>query len=475
MSPSFEGGHALLIGVGADLPFTIDDASCMANILKDPERCAYPADQIELLVGEKAYKQAILDALDHLADVADESSTVLIYFSGHGYRAINTIGEAYFLMPFGAEVEDLKSTAIKGSEFASLLEAVRSKKLLLLLDCCHAGGLDFPKGVEAVKSPLPPEALEVLRHGKGRVIIASCKDNELSYGGKPYSAFTQALIEAFSGYGAQKHDGFVRAADLAMYASDKVTRRTGERQHPVLHFEEADNFEIAYYAGGGVQPKGLPFREEAEIEPEPGAWNVFSGRFSGPVSAGGDAVDARGSTGAIVKTTGNIRQHIGDHIEFHGDIISPPKIPNGSEHRLRLDKINEWKKMHTEMHILLNILTPIIYHLDQCHITLNSDEKLKDAEKDWLTCALLLTKLKRTISDFHYISSEETIVICLDHANSSTTISHLISKAKTINDADRVGETIRNVRRDFEETLIIADTSIVDLIDDFTKGIAGYL
>jgi hypothetical protein len=265
---------------------------------------------VELLVGDTAHRLAVLDALDRLAERANESSTVIIYFSGHGYHATTPIGEAYFLIPFGVQKERLKDTAISGSEFASRLQAIRSKKLLLLLDCCHAGGLGLAKGMELAKYPLPPEALEILKQGKGRVIIASCKESELSYGGKPYSAFTLALIEAFSGQGASKLDGFVRAADLAMYAREKVPGRTKGRQHPILHFEEADNFEIAFYAGGETEPKGLPLTQEPEIEPEPGAWSkvfdqrgqtvqgsqtniagtvqgpVMSGTFSGPVSIG---------------------------------------------------------------------------------------------------------------------------------------------------------------------------------------------
>ena len=356
MSPSFQAGHALLIGAGADLPFTIDDARGIAEILKDPDRCAYPPGQVELLVGEAAHRQAVLEALDRMAESADESSTIIIYFSGHGYRASTPIGEAYFLIPFGVQIERLKDTAISGSEFAARLQAIRSRKLLLLLDCCHAGGVGLAKGLEIAKSPLPPEALQILKQGKGRVIIASCKDSELSYGGKPYSAFTLALIEAFSGQGASKQDGFVRAADLAMHSREKVPGRTKGRQHPILHFEEADNFVLAYYAGGETEPKGLPFAQETEIEPEPGAWSgvfdqrgqivhgtqtnnagnvlgsVFSGQFHGPVATGGEAVDMQGSTGEIYKPSGSVSQHFGDInniiIPKAEEIPSIPTIPD---------------------------------------------------------------------------------------------------------------------------------------------------
>jgi hypothetical protein len=81
------------------------------------------------------------------------------------------------------------------------------------------------------------------------------------------------LIEALAGKGASKKDGYVRVADLAMYAREVVPRRTRDRQHPILNFEQADNFILAYYAGGDTEPKGLPFEGEPEIEPEPGAFN----------------------------------------------------------------------------------------------------------------------------------------------------------------------------------------------------------
>jgi len=46
---------------------------------------------------------------------------------------------------------------------------------------------------------------------------------------------------------------------------------------------------------------------------------VFSGEFKGPVSMSGDAIDFRGSKGAIFKPAGPVSQHFGDRIEVHGD------------------------------------------------------------------------------------------------------------------------------------------------------------
>jgi hypothetical protein len=285
MDNLFISSHALIIGVGADLPNTIDDAAGLAQILADPARCAYPSDQVHLLTGQDASRQAILAGLDRLAQRADVGSTVLVYFSGHGYLSQSPLGQIYLLMPHGYDVKQLYATAIRGDEFAAKLAAIPAQKLLVLLDCCHAGGVGDAKapGLTLAKSPLPPEALDLLAQGRGRVMIASSRADELSYAGKPYSAFTLALLEALCGEGVAKEDGVVRVADLALHTRQKVPLRTRDKQHPVLHFEHADNFVVAYYAGGQLQPKGMPFDvQQIEIEPEPGAWrNVPKAQQSG--------------------------------------------------------------------------------------------------------------------------------------------------------------------------------------------------
>ena len=303
---TFDQGHALVVGVGADLPNTVDDAIGIAKILQDPARCAYPPDQVHLLTGEEATRAAILAALDDLSSIQSPTSnplTVIVYFSGHGYQVTSPTGEFYYLLPHGHDLNRLYQTCISGAEFTDRLRAIPAQKLLLLLDCCHAGGVGAPydggakaPGLQMAKSPLPPEAQGLLAEGSGRVLVASSQEDELSYAGRPYSVFTLALIESLCGAGVSKKDGYVRVADLALHARQMVPGRTKDRQHPVLHFEQADNFVLAHYAGGETQPKGLPFTVEPEIEPEPGAWTLIeqhgqiniAGDVSGQVAVGGE-------------------------------------------------------------------------------------------------------------------------------------------------------------------------------------------
>ncbi len=347
MSDTFTQGHAVIVGVGADLPNTVDDAVGLANILTDSARCAFPPSQVHLLTGSKATRTDILSTLDALAQSTTAQSTVIIYFSGHGYRVTSPTGEFYYLMPYGYDLNRLYQTAISGAEFTSRLQAIPAQKILVLLDCCYAGGFDETKvpGLQLTKAAMPPEAQSLFAKGSGRVLIASSQDDEESFTGKPYSAFTLALIESLCGVGVAKKDGYVRVSDLALYTGRMVPQRTQDRQHPILNFEQADNFVLAYYAGGDTQPKDLPFKEEPKIEPEPGALrvidqrgqtvqgpqtnigrdaqDVFSGTFPGSVRTGGsDTVSMQGGNyqpswkvdGDQVETkkhfSGGIRQHV---------------------------------------------------------------------------------------------------------------------------------------------------------------------
>ncbi len=252
---TFTHGYALLVGVGADLPVTVQDATGLRDILVDPQRCVYPVDHVRLLTDTGATRQGVLDGLGWLIAQTqqDAAATAVVYFSGHGGQMPH-----YHLLPNGYDASDLANTTISGAEFTARLRAIQSQKLLVLLDCCHAGGMAEAKATGWTKSPMPSELTTILTVCSGRVVIASSRKDEVSYTGKPYSVFTQALREGLAGYGAAERDGYANVADVAMYVGRAVPNRTSDRQHPILKLAAADNFAIAYYAGGDKSPKSLP-------------------------------------------------------------------------------------------------------------------------------------------------------------------------------------------------------------------------
>jgi hypothetical protein len=261
---SFDRGRALLIGVGVDLPVTVQDAIALKSVLVDPGRAAYPENQVKLLVEAQATRAAILGALDDLVAHVNEESTVLVYYSGHGgQRLAPNLPPQYFLMPYGYDPLQLEKTAVSGAEFTARIEALRTRKLVVFLDCCHAAGVPAVKAEEEQfeKAAVPPELLTALEYGSGRIVAASSHSHEFSYIGERYSIFTSCLLEALAGKGAHSPDGFARILDVLAYLFREVPLRAKQGpQHPFVNSirDLADNFALCYYAGGGKNVPGMP-------------------------------------------------------------------------------------------------------------------------------------------------------------------------------------------------------------------------
>jgi hypothetical protein len=262
----FARGHALVIGAGEDLQTSLRDAAALAAFLKLPGRCAYLEGQVYLLAGPKATRTHVLSALDDLAQSAGAESTVVVYFSGHGCR-VEPAGQpaAFYLMPYGYDADNLASTCISGEAFADKLAAIRSRRLVVLLDCCHAGAAPRP-GDPDVK--LSKASVPLKRLSRECVLLASSRADEESYAGRSHSEFTIALLEALAGVGATEEDGTVRVMDVALYVSCVVPGRTEGKQHPVLKFRDLkDDFPLAYYAAGDEGLPPLPQVDESQVLP----------------------------------------------------------------------------------------------------------------------------------------------------------------------------------------------------------------
>ncbi len=259
----FEQGFGLVVGVGGDLPMTVTDAEGLYGLLVDPNRCAYPASHVTKLTEAAANKDGVLTALDDLAarTAAVADATVLVYFSGHGYEVKEADRRQYYLWTHGCAHGQLDDKCIRGDVFADALAALDVRKLVVILDCCFAGGFERTKapGVDLAKAPVPFDVSR-LGGGQGRVIFASSMAGEESRAGHPYSAFTRALLEGLAGVGGVANgDGFAYVSDVFGYVSRVVPQRTGESQHPVLHSQHLTNFPLAYYAAGAKAPNPLPW------------------------------------------------------------------------------------------------------------------------------------------------------------------------------------------------------------------------
>lgn len=258
--------HTLIIGVSAyqhinPLSASVtNDANSIHALIMSGSLGLYDAANVQYLTDAEATGSAIRAALAKLADNCLIDSTVLIYFSGHGAQILAGDQAGAYLLPVDVRYDsdkELAATAISGKEFSEALRQLRSRRVLVIFDCCHSGGIGetkSPYGTE-VKAGLPDEYYKVLAKGWGRVIIASSRPNEVSYvyQGDKNSLFTKHLLDGLQGQ-ALVTGQYVRVFDLFSYLQPKVTAEQ-PNQNPLIKAELEENFPVAFVANASAPPR----------------------------------------------------------------------------------------------------------------------------------------------------------------------------------------------------------------------------
>lgn len=258
MTQVHKGFHALVVGVGeylsprfADLPATKADAREIASILRDPRLCGYDPGQVEVLLGPEATVPNMRILAERLAGVASRDSTVLLFFSGHGGRLLVENAWRSYLCFRETDPYQLAGSALSGEEFSGMLRAIRSERLVVVLDSCYAAGaaqFKAPGVTLPWKSGFQDSFYEFLSRGAGRVVLASSAEDQVSRvrSDGELSLFTYHLIAALRGGAAVRGDGFVHVLDVFHYVSDAVQKDDPE-QTPILKAESMNaNFPIAH-------------------------------------------------------------------------------------------------------------------------------------------------------------------------------------------------------------------------------------
>lgn len=262
---SFEHGYALLIGVGRcansklSLPVTVKDVQEIRKTLVNPKFCAYSDDEdhIRLLHDELATRKNILDGLNWLKQQAehDPNATVTVYYSGHGVRRKSD--NCYYLIQHDTDTNYFEETALSAENFNEKLRQIKAKRLLVVIDSCHAAGMATSKDKLEKQEPVPlfsrilsdfeekayPKiSVDDRNNGEGIVVFTSSKGSESSWihPSKEMSIYTYHLIEALKGKGNIKSDKSIKVSHLMNYLAKKVP----ESAKKLCKAEQTPNFDF---------------------------------------------------------------------------------------------------------------------------------------------------------------------------------------------------------------------------------------
>ena len=305
MNEVFEHGYAVVVGIDANniqrlaLPTVAKDVQAVRDVLIHPERCAYKPEHVKLLAGEEATRKNILDGLYWLQERVkeDDEATAVIYYSGHGM--FDKASGDYYLIPYDIRaLNRIRADAIKAEALTAEISAIQAKRLLVILDCCHAGGMGikdvdlngidagadvaaaaFPFDLPATKdipvyTAVPGEKdVTDLAEGNGRAVLNSSSGAQSSYvrRDRKMSLFTYHLIEALTGHAPHPEDAtVVYVTDVMSWVTHHVkksARAEGVSQTPVMRTSGV--FPVAQLIGGQGVAKGLGGRLPDPLESLP--------------------------------------------------------------------------------------------------------------------------------------------------------------------------------------------------------------
>ena len=135
------GKYALIIGNTeyidpglAQLTAPGKDAEDFARVLKDQEICAF--DQVNILLDQSS--STVIEMIDEFFDQKKPDDLLVLYFSGHGVK--DELGSLYLAFK-NTMRSRLRSTAVKSDYIREAMDQSRSKRQVLILDCCNSGAV----------------------------------------------------------------------------------------------------------------------------------------------------------------------------------------------------------------------------------------------------------------------------------------------------------------------------------------------
>jgi WD40 repeat protein len=224
------GKHALIIGNTeysdpglSKLSAPGKDAEAFAHVLRAKELCAF--DDVQVLLNKP--EPAVREAIDGFFDEKRPDDLLVLYFSGHGVR--DEYGSLYLAVRNTNRLR-LRSTAIESDFIRKSMDQSRSRRQVLILDCCNSGA--FAQGAKAATGVSIGTASAFEGTGYGRVVLTASDSTQFAWEGDKIigdtqnSLFTHFLVKGLEGEADNDGDGRITIDELYDYAYGEIVNIT---------------------------------------------------------------------------------------------------------------------------------------------------------------------------------------------------------------------------------------------------------
>lgn len=237
------------------------DAESLADVLSDPAIGGFGA---KTLLNESSHQIRV--SIDEFFADRKRDDLLLLYISGHGIK--DTDGRLYFAAP-DTKRGRLASTGVSANFVNELMHRSRSRRQVLLLDCCYSGA--FARGM-SVRADQTISTGEHFQEGRGHVVLTASDAMQYAFEGEDIrgqgitSVFTQTLINGLTtGEADLNQDGQVSVDELYDYIYDRVIDQMPEQKPRKWAFDLEGEIVIANNPNPVVQRVELPVELQESI------------------------------------------------------------------------------------------------------------------------------------------------------------------------------------------------------------------
>ena len=201
------------------------DAEALAEVLRDPDIAGF---EVTTLINEPHYR--VGEAIGEFFASRRPNDLALLYFTGHGLKGDD--GNLYLAMP-NTRKSSLLFTSIGADQIDRAMADCRSRRQVLVLDCCFSGA--FPAGGLA-KADDSVHALQTFS-GRGRSILTASDatqyafEGDTAHGEASQSVFTRFLVEGLrDGTADLNGDGNITVEELYQYVYERVVEHRPQQR-----------------------------------------------------------------------------------------------------------------------------------------------------------------------------------------------------------------------------------------------------
>lgn len=208
----------------AQLSAPSKDAEDFARVLRDKEIAGF--DDVKVILNHP--ESYVRERIDEFFDSKKTDDLLLLYFSGHGVR--DEMGSLYLALRNTSRAR-LRATALRSDFIREAMDQSRSKRIVLILDCCNSGA--FAHGTKAVTGGSVGTASAFEGTGYGRIVLTASDSTQFAWEGDKViggetqnSLFTHFLIKGLEGEADRDSDGRITVDELYDFAYEQIITRS---------------------------------------------------------------------------------------------------------------------------------------------------------------------------------------------------------------------------------------------------------